>query len=300
MTDCGCGKPVDGAFICTSCSKALEIALGNISAYWADLDNVKGQATRYGERNGARSLEKPLGIDPRFAGLEWVMRIDEVTQGVTWEPKIPPGAALVDLAKNTVATWTRVVMEAREPLSGPVHVSCLHVSCSTIRRSKWPTDTVTGCCRYLLGHADWIRTQHWAGDILDELDHLEAQLKRMVDRPADKWFAGPCHGCERDLYAKEGAAVVTCHECDREYDVAARRLWLLEMAHERLFTAAELARALSWLGSEPLTGERVRKWAQRGRIVHAGHVTVRGRQTPTYRLADAAALLAEDSRPKAG
>lgn len=300
MSTCTCGKPVDGAFICTPCTKALEIALGNISAYWTDIDTVKGRHTRYGDPNGGQSFEKPLLMDARFAGLEWVHIIDEATGNTTPQPRIPAGTALVDAVKNAIGTWTRTVMEARPAISGPTHPACLHLSCSTARRSKWPTDTVTGCCRYLLGHVDWIRTREYAPDLLDELDHLEEQLKHLIDRPPDKWFAGPCDGCERDLYAKQGAALVTCRECDRDYDVAVRRTWLLEQAHDKLFTAAELARAVSWLGSEPLTGERVRKWAQRGRIVHRGHVTVRGREIPTYLLADAAALLAEDSRPKAG
>jgi len=297
---CSCGKPVNGAAICTDCTKALEIALGNISAYWADLDNVKGRNTRYGDRNGGASFEKPLLMDARFAALEWVTIIDEATEQVSWTPRVPAGTALTDAVKSTIATWTRTVMDERPVLYGPVHATCLHLSCSQARRSKWPTDTVTGCCRYLLGHADWIRGKEWAPDMLDELDHLEQRLSNLVDRPADKWYAGPCDGCERDLYAKAGAPSVTCEDCDRPYDVTARREWLLREAHDRYATASELARAVSWLGTEPLTAERVRKWAERGRITARGSVTIRGRELPTYLVGDAVALLAQDTRPKAG
>ena len=192
------------------------------------------------------------------------------------------------------------MLEQRPVREGPVHPACLHISCSTARRSRPPADHVSACCVYLLGHANWIRTQHWAPEIIDEMQHIEGQLRRMVDRPADKWFAGPCDTCERDLYAKVGAASVECAECDLVYDVDARRVWLLEQAQDRLLTAAELARAVSWLGTEPLTGERVRKWAQRGRITARGHVMHRGNEIPTYLVSDAVELLAQDARPKAG
>jgi hypothetical protein len=279
---CGCGKPADGAFICPSCCKALQIALGNISTYWADLDTVKARLTRYGGSGGGRGGEKPLPVDARFLG---------------WEAD---GSRLQDAAKNTIATWTRVVLDERHILAGPTHDACLHVSCSITRRSRPPRDDVVSCCRYLLGHADWIRTKDWAPEILDELDDLEAQLRRMVDRPADKWFAGPCDGCERDLYAKVGAKTVDCADCDRSYDIEARRAALLAEAEDYLANATELARAVSWLGSEPLTAARIWKWAERGRITAKQHVEIRGKQVPQYRIGDALDLLANDTTKKAG
>jgi hypothetical protein len=282
MSECGCGRPADGAFICSSCTRALEIALGNISSYWADLDNVKGRLTRYGGMGGRPGAEKPLPVDARFLGA------------------YEDGSMLQEAVKNTVSTWTRIVMEERPALSGPVHPACLHVTCSTVRRSWWPADTVSSCCRYLLGHAGWVRTKVWASEILDELDNLEAQLRRMVDRPADKWFAGPCEQCERDLYAKPGAALVVCVDCDLSYEVAARRDWLWQQAQETNATAAEISRAFSWLNGTPLTDTRIRKWVERKRLTVRGHIEVRGRTAPIYRIGDVAALLESADRPKAG
>jgi len=279
---CTCGQPANDAYICSSCCTAMEIALGNISAYWADLDTVKGRQTRYGGSGGGRGGEKPLPVDLRFLGV--------------WED----GSMLQEATKNTIGTWARVVLEERSVLAGPAHVACLHVSCSIARRSRPPRDDVASCCRYLLGHADWIRTKDWAPEILDELDALEAQLRRIVDRPADKWFAGPCDGCDRDLYAKVGAKSVDCKECDRVYDIAIRRAALLAEAEDYLANATELARAVSWLGSEPLTAARVWKWAERGRITVKGHQEIRGKQIPQYRIGDALDLLAIDTTKKAG
>lgn len=278
---CGCGQPARDSAICPTCHQTLQVALGNVSSYWADLDTVKGRQARYGATQG-RTTERPLPVDLRFLG---------------WDAD---GTRLQDATKNTIATWARVVMEERATLAGPTHPACLHVSCSVTRRSRPPRDDVVSVCRYLLGHADWIRTQHWAPDILDELCDLEAQLRRMVDRPVEKWFAGPCDGCERDLYAKVGSATVDCEDCDRVYDIAVRRAALLVEAEDHLANATELARAVSWLGSEPLTAARIWKWAERGRIAVKGHEEKRGKTNPLYRIGDALDLLATETTKKAG
>lgn len=282
MNNCPCGRPAGSSALCENCSHALQVALGDISSHWVDLDTVKARQTHYGGTGGGRGGEKPLPVDARFLG---------------WDAD---GSRLQEAVKNTMGTWARIVMEERPVITGPTHDACLHVTCSILRRSRPPRDDVASVCRYLLGHADWIRTQHWAPEILDELVDMAGQLRRMVDRPAEKWFVGPCDHCSKDLYAKTGAQVVECRDCEWTYVVRDRRQWLLDQINDQLYTAAELARAVSWLGSEPLTAERIRKWAQRKRIVAHGSVIVKGREMPTYRVSDAAALLAQDSRPKAG
>ena len=279
---CPCGTPVNGVSLCPNCHSALQIALADVSAHWIDLDTVKARQTRYGGTGGGRGGEKPLPVDARFLG---------------WEAD---GSRLQEAVKNTIGTWGRAVMEERPVFAGPTHDSCLHVTCSVLRRSRTPRSDVPAYCRYMLGQADWIRTQHWAPEILDELTDAAEQLRRMVDRPAERWFAGPCDTCKRDLYAKTGKPSVTCDECAVVYDLAARREWLLDQAQEKLLTAAELSRAVSWLGSEPLTAARIWKWAQRGRITARGHITVRGKLDPIYLVGDVIAALALSTRPKAG
>lgn len=285
---CTCGKPVNGATICPSCVRALEIALGNISTYWRDLDTVKGRQARYGGSGGGRGGEKPLPVDERFLGI--------------WED----GTMLEEAARNTIATWTRVVMEEKPALAGPVHASCLHVTCSQLRRSRYPRDEVGSCCLYLIGHADWIRTKDWAPEILDELDNLEAQLRRFVDRPADRWYAGPCADCGRALYTKVGEPEVTCKDCNLACQVRDRRTVLLKEAEEMFVPAALIARALSWLGDDPLTSAKVRLWGHRKQLQARAYVIPAGQvgpvcdQRPLYRLGDALDLLALGDRRKAG
>jgi hypothetical protein len=256
----------------------MEIALGNISTYWRDLDTVKGRQTRYGGSGGGRGGDKPLPVDLRFLGAT------------------EDGSLLQEACKNTIATWTRIVMEEKPALAGPVHASCLHVTCSQMRRSRYPRDEVGSCCLYLLGHADWIRTKDWAPEILDELDNLEAQLRRFVDRPRDRWYAGPCADCGKALYAKAGATYVTCEACGISYHVEDRRADMLNRAYDLCATASEIARAISWLGHEVINAERIRKWVERGRLERKGWLTVRGRELPTYRIGDVAALVEAASR----
>lgn len=275
--ECVCGRPLAGDAICGPCSQTLQIALGNISSYWRDLDTVKGRQTRYGGAGG-RGGDKPLPVDARFLG---------------WDAD---GTRLQDAVKNTMATWARVVLEEKPVFKGPTHPSCLHLTCSTYRRSLPPRDDVASVCMYLLGHADWIKSQHWAPEVLDEMQDLAEQLRRLVDRPADKLFAGYCTECDQALHARIGAPMVNCRTCDKDYSVEATRDAMWIEAQDRLATASEIARAISWLGRESVSAERIRKWVQRERLERKGSIMLNGRELPTYRIGDVAALVEAASR----
>lgn len=279
-TLCPCGAELKGDALCPACAHVLQVAISDVSAHWIDLDTVKARQTRYGGTGGGRGGEKPLPVDARFLG---------------WEAD---GSRLQEAVKNTIGTWGRVVMEERPEFAGPTHDSCLHVTCSVLRRSRTPRSDVPAYCRYMLGHADWIRTQMWAPEILDELVDAAEQLRRMVDRPADRWFAGICDVsvCLRPLYCKPGASWVTCEACGIAYEVATRREQMLIQAHDRVATASEIARAISWLGHESVNAERIRKWVERKRLERKGWLVVRGRELPTYRIGDVAALVEAASR----
>lgn len=278
MNNCPCGRPAGSSAICESCSHALQVALGDISSHWVDLDTVKARQTRYGGSGGGRGGEKPLPVDARFLG---------------WDAD---GSRLQEAVKNTMGTWARLVMEERPIITGPTHDACLHVTCSVLRRSRPPRDDVASVCRYLLGHADWIRTQHWAPEILDELTDMAGQLRRMVDRPADKLFVGYCTECDQPLHAKIGALMVKCQACEKDFGVEASRAGMWAEAQDCIATASEIARAISWLGHESVSAERIRKWVERGRLERKGWLNVRGRDLPTYRIGDVAALVEAASR----
>lgn len=289
MNTCPCGRPLSGDSLCVDCSHALQVAISDVSAHWCDLDTVKARQTRYGGTGGGRGGEKPLPVDARFLG---------------WEAD---GSRLQEAVKNTMATWARVVLDEKPIYEGPSHSTCLHVSCSVCRRNRPPQDDVPSVCRYLLRHADWVRSQMWAPEILDELTYTAEQLRRMVDRPADRWYAGPCNDCGKAMYAQVGALEVVCKDCNYTTQVRDRRTVLLKEAAEKLVPAALIARAVSWLGEDPLTSAKVRLWGHRKQlqardwVIPIGEVGPVCNLRPLYRLGDACDLMAlGDRRKKAG
>jgi hypothetical protein len=137
--------------------------------------------------------------------------------------------------------------------------------------------------------------------MLDELQNTAEQLRRMVDRPRDREYIGRCDECNENLYRGPDANKAKCRHCLTEYtDADVRRLNVMDDLGGHLLTAAEIELAFTEIGNTPLTAARVRKWAQRERLTAKGSATVRGREHPTYLVADVAALLAQDSEQKAG
>ena len=63
-----------------------------------------------------------------------------------------------------------------------------------------------------------------------------------------------------------------CTVCGAEYDVGERRVQLLRDAHDRLATPTDIARAVTWLGDQALTADRVYQWIHRGRLIDQGPV----------------------------
>ena len=218
-------------------------------------------------------LDVVLTKQARYAAAEF-------RRGERALPFNPEASEIGWVLRNTLTTWCRVVAEERgKPL---------------------PEDNPPAVARWLLNHVTWLRHHRAGAEAVEEITNIVAQVWRAIDRPAGRWFAGPCDQCERDLYAKTGADSVTCRDCDLVYDVGARRTWLLEQANDHLLTAAEMARAVSWLGTEPLTADRIRKWAERKRIIARGHAIHRGNEIPTYLVSDVVNLMAQDAQPKAG
>lgn len=134
-----------------------------------------------------------------------------------------------------------------------------------------------------------IAAHEWAAETLHNLRRASAHATRVIDRPADRTFAGPCDECGRDLYAKPDATTVDCTTCGLTYDVRARREWLLRVIDDQLATATEIARALTSLDL-PVTSERIWQWRHRDRIEQRG-TDRRGR--PMYRVGDVVTLLIE-------
>lgn len=288
---CTCGKPTSGAWLCDDCNHTFRWALVNVAAHYDDLGNVERKQVRYGsngQTKGSIGKAQPLVVDMRFAGIK------------------EPGNQLKYDVWATVVAWCRAVMEDQPQNHGPRCLTCIHVSCATIKRRAWPTNHITSMVNYLARQFSHITSQQWATDMLDEFLDLERRLTRMVNRPADKWYAGRCgvgdeHGtCETELYATADRGTIGCPGCGIEHDVAERRDFLLKEAKAYLVTATEAAAALlAWTdydGSETKLIDRIRKWRDRERLEVADVTSLQGRDRHLYRLGDIQDLLIGDAQ----
>lgn len=126
-------------------------------------------------------------------------------------------------------------------------------------------------------YAAWLQSTAWpnilrsddVGNFMDELVSVTDEAMRIIDRPPDQWFAGPCSACKADLYADEHAATVTCATCHNAFDVAEQRERLLAHVDDVLATASEISRAVHLTGA-PVTPSRITNLFHRGQLVRHG------------------------------
>lgn len=276
---CRCGGTVhDSTPLCPRCATTLDVALANIAAWWPELETLRNRQSRYGHTAAGRGTPgrtQPLVVDDRFAGrLEDGSRLD-------WE------------TRNTIAAWARTVADERPPV-----------------REQTPRDTVASVCGWLQSQLRWIAEQAWAATMLDEMLDVERRLRRMVDRPPDRWYAGPCTAgqadiayawlCGEELYVPLGATQTTCRVCGSTYGVAGRRAWLLAAAEDRWETATTIARAVTALRPRDTVADddlddrlarRIRRWAAKGDLPVRDVAPTGGKLRPRYRLGDVLDLL---------
>lgn len=307
---CTCGKPTSGAYLCDDCVLTFRWALVNVAAHYADLETIQAKRAQYGNVGSSKASvgrTHPLPVDTRF------IQSEPVGECHVARATLAAGTQLRWDAWNTVVAWCRTVMEEQPEVAGPACTDCLHISCNAVRRRRWPRNTVPSMCSYLARQFRWILLERWAPVMLDEWLDLERRLTRMVDRPADRWYAGPCTVgqddlsyaplCGADLYASLDQDRVTCHECGWTYDVAGRRAWLLAAAEDRWETASTIARAVVVLADyqqgETRLVRRISDWRARGRIQVRDVTPVQGKSRPRYRIGDVLDLIAADTRDDA-
>ena len=250
-TLCVCGAPTsEDAYLCSTCVDDIGRALTDVAELSDELDLSLSKQRRFViEPSGSAGTVSPLPFDV--------------------------GAS-------------RAIHELRAELVGLVRVCVDHHVASRDYIDADPDDTLPSISRWLLWRVDGMAAQPWAADVL-RLVRIVEHCTKVIDRPADRTFAGPCDACGQDLYVEPGRPDVICFDCGLAYDLAARRAWLLSVVNDRLATAIEIARALTSL-SMPVNAERVRQWKHRGRLVERAHDR-RGR--PLFRVGDVVDLLLE-------
>lgn len=243
-----CGQPTTGAMLCDHCEKTLTQHLAELPALAEHLRITITRQAILTNRNGSRSAETSIPWHDKAANAR---------------------TALL----NDLWRWTLALREPAEPL---------------------PRGGIDHLGRWLYTRINLILTWNQAGELAITLERHTNRCWHIMDRPADRIFAGICSHptprglCETWLYAQPGKPTVTCPTCGTHHDVAQRRETLRQAAEDVLATAAEIARAVTWLGDH-IRADRIRQWAARGRLTKRadddGH--------PLYRIGDVLDLLAQ-------
>jgi hypothetical protein len=164
---------------------------------------------------------------------------------------------------NTITTWARMVAEQDE-------------------RAVLPTIGGIGILAAWLASYSGVLRQMDQGEAVDQLTAAIRSARRLVDIRPERVYAGPCDECRQDLYARPGAARITCTGCLATYDAADRRTALLEAARDHLGTVREVVALFG--GS--VTRDQMKGWIKRGKIGAHGSTVLRGRVVATYRVGD--------------
>lgn len=164
---CQCGRPVDGATLCNTCTAALVADLQDVPDLAAELDVTLARQARFGERNGGRSADKPLPYDVRASEAGWVLR-------------------------NTLTGWARVIIEEMA-IPGPGRPIPAPNGANGYPRQGADIPTAQ-IATWLAGHVSALRTHPAAGEAAEEIHGAVDQARRAVDAPANRARIpiGPC------------------------------------------------------------------------------------------------------------
>lgn len=187
--------------------------------------------------------------------------------------------AASDLAhevRDVCMSWMTLVCEVR-------HVPRPHPS-------EW---TAAGLAGWLADHVVDLAQVEPAFDCLEEMRELHARALRMIDRPEEMEFVGPCQsetpGVECDgVYARRGSDTRSCSECGVCVDVPAVMEATRARLEETLFTESELVAALRVALGRTIPRQTIHSWVTSGRLTD---------RSGRFKLADAVAL-GESYKPK--
>lgn len=324
--DCstGCGRPATGT-ICTGCSVELEDALAKLGTWahhptarnpieWCDLASREvtvewDRPPLQRDNNGALpssvfdlpSGRAAIGKTQGLAAELDVARSRQTRRGSMNGPRLAPDSKVwvpstrLDRAEVTlaraVALWVGRLAKADHS------IPTIAVTGSTLARA----------CTLLLWHSKDITKHADAAEAHRAFTDAAERIERLVDRPKDRVYAGPCwewledgSKCPTDLYAVPGAKDVQCRTCGIVHDVAYRRQWLADHLEEVELTATNVSRALAQIGLT-VSRSHIDVWATRGALISRGRVNVGGRSLALYRVGDVMLLAykaAEDPRAR--
>lgn len=183
-------------------------------------------------------LDTVLTKQARYAAAEFrrgeqALPFNDVASEIGW------------VLRNTLSTWCRLIAEERG--------------------KELPEDNPPAVARWLLSHTLWLRHQRAGHEAIEEIKAAVDAVRKAVDRPAPRIYAGPCPDCAKDMYGRPGAESVECRPCGVTYTVKVRVEWMRSELHGKLVTAREAIALLGRMGL-PLSQKTIEKWYQRKRL----------------------------------
>ncbi|MCX4468955.1 hypothetical protein OOK41_01275 [Micromonospora sp. NBC_01655] len=264
-----CTRPdPTGGYVCPTCFRPVGEALREMVRL-ADEPavNIARQA-RYGSTNGPRSAEPPIPVDLDASAASWAA----AHVVVTWMDHIATTRGVPLPKRDRRPVGPLCAGAAGAVLAG----RCGHPSCDAIRHHQ-REHPVAAAARFVAGQLEWLRHTPDASDAGEELLGAAAAVRRVVENPADRWYAGTCceplpdkpgELCTTELYAWPGVTWVRCPGCGTVHQTGPRVRWLLAEARDVRGTATQLATAAARLGRACTAGQ-LRALAQRGRLLPA-------------------------------
>lgn len=264
-----CGRPTPG-YLCRDCVGRLIDALESLArgprvkgryepGLAEDLVDVMARLMRSGLTTGvgSRSAGTPLPYHEAASDLLWTLR-------------------------NTLWAW------------------CSDVYARLSRPDRLGT-TGPEMALWLRGHILAAVRHPDAARMYDEIMWVTGAVHDMVDIAPIRLYLGQCgavsegHPCRETLYTLPTHHTVRCRRCAAVYDVGVRRGQMLDHAQDQLAPAVDISRALSTL-CMPVRVERIRKWAERGRLQPYDPHPFDPHKRARYRLGDVVSLLLASPR----
>lgn len=155
--------------------------------------------------------------------------------------------------RNSISTWARVFAEENQHL-------------------VFDPATVEDAARWLTQFPDLLADHPAAVEMYIDVRDVVAEARRVVDRPAERVFAGRCdfvmngEECNTRLFAMAHRYEVACLTCGTEYKVEERRAEILKWLRGERATARVITDALKNFANIGINMKSIRTWARRGLI----------------------------------
>lgn len=302
------------ATLCNDCMRGLEDSLVMLAS-WQDpragslFDQQSAKSTRGGTKALARELDTLRARQARLGDMNGPRLAPD---SKVWWP-FEGGQGGKPLRRSRI---DRIESDLTQAVR--VWIARLHSVDVDAPRSVATGHVLARGCTWLLWHVQDVAVHPLAAEAVSAFESVADRLERLVDRPQDRVYVGPCwkiteeelpagmagplrlFECHADMFAKPGAASASCRVCGHTVGVEDRKAWLAEHMEDIELTATNCSRAMATIGLS-VTVSQITVWATRSALLSRGRVNQGQRSLALYRVGDVMLLAykaAEDPRRK--